>query len=165
MIIDGQFREDLFHRLDLLRISIPPLSQRGKDLPELADHFLKALSQKYRLPKPQMDESFNKYLRKHSWPGNIRELLHELERSLVLCEPGNNLSLSNQSTTNLTNLGENDPTDWLNRNFIFPEKGFDLEQEILRFIQLGIKQADGNVTAAARLLGVPRDYLRYRLKK
>ena len=165
MISEGQFREDLFHRLDLLRISIPPLSQRGKDLPELADHFLKALSQKYRLPKPQMDESFQKYLCHHSWPGNIRELLHELERSLVLCEPGNKLSLANHTFPAVTNLEQNGTTDWLNENFIFPEKGFDLEQEILRFIQLGINQANGNVTAAARLLGVPRDYLRYRLKK
>ena len=165
MISEGQFREDLFHRLDLLRISIPPLSRRGKDLPKLADHFLKALSQKYRLPKPQMDESFQKYLCHHSWPGNIRELLHELERSLVLCEPGNKLSLANHTFPAVTNLEQNGTTDWLNENFIFPEKGFDLEQEILRFIQLGINQANGNVTAAARLLGVPRDYLRYRLKK
>jgi DNA-binding NtrC family response regulator len=165
MITEGQFREDLFHRLDLLRISIPPLSLRGKDLPKLADHFLKALSQKYRLPKPQMDESFQKYLCHHSWPGNIRELLHELERSVVLCEPGNKLSLANHTFPAVTNLEQNGTTDWLNENFIFPEKGFDLEQEILRFIQLGINQADGNVTAAARLLGVPRDYLRYRLKK
>jgi len=165
MISEGQFREDLFHRLDLLRISIPPLSRRGKDLPKLADHFLKALSQKYRLPKPQMDESFQKYLCHHSWPGNIRELLHELERSLVLCEPGKKLSLANHALPTVTNLEQNGTTDWLNENFIFPEKGFDLEQEILRFIQLGINQANGNVTAAARLLGVPRDYLRYRLKK
>ena len=165
MITEGQFREDLFHRLDLLRISIPPLSRRGKDLPKLADHFLKALAQKYRLPKPQMDESFQKYLCQHSWPGNIRELLHELERSLVVCEPGNNLSLGNQTLPVIANLAQNGATDWLNENFIFPEKGFDLEQEILRFIQLGVNQANGNVTAAARLLGVPRDYLRYRLKK
>jgi len=165
MISEGQFREDLFHRLDLLRISIPPLSRRGKDLPKLADHFLKALSQKYRLPKPQMDESFQKYLCHHSWPGNIRELLHELERALVLCEPGNKLSLANHALPTVTNLEQNGTTDWLNENFVFPEKGFDLEQEILRFIQLGINQANGNVTAAARLLGVPRDYLRYRLKK
>jgi DNA-binding NtrC family response regulator len=165
MITEGQFREDLFHRLDLLRISIPPLSRRGKDLPKLADHFLKALAQKYRLPKPQMDESFQKYLCNHSWPGNIRELLHELERSLVLCEPGNKLSLAKHAFPAVTNLEQNGATDWLNENFIFPEKGFDLEQEILRFIQLGVNQANGNVTAAARLLGVPRDYLRYRLKK
>jgi DNA-binding NtrC family response regulator len=105
MITEGQFREDLFHRLDLLRISIPPLSLRGKDLPKLADHFLKALSQKYRLPKPQMDESFQKYLCHHSWPGNIRELLHELERSVVLCEPGNKLSLANHTLSSCDQSG------------------------------------------------------------
>ena len=56
-------------------------------------------------------------------------------------------------------------SDWLNENFCFPEEGFDLEKEILRLIQLGIDQSKGNVSAAARLLGVPRDYLRYRLNQ
>ncbi|MEK9772841.1 MAG: sigma-54 dependent transcriptional regulator [Opitutae bacterium] len=164
MITEGKFREDLFHRLDLLRISIPPLSQRSKDLPKLADHFLVTLSQKYHLKKPELDAESMKYLQSHSWPGNNRELLHELERALVLHEPGKQLRLNSVHSTSTT---QNDPrkeSDWLNENFCFPEDGFDLEKEILRLLQLGINQSKGNVSAAARLLGVPRDYLRYRLK-
>ncbi len=164
MIIEGKFREDLFHRLDLLRISIPPLSQRSKDLPSLADHFLVTLSQKYHLPKPNLDSASIKYLQNHSWPGNSRELLHELERSIVLHEPGNQLRLSSVDSKSLGQQNSSSGSDWLNENFCFPEEGFDLEKEILRLIQLGIDQSEGNVSAAARLLGVPRDYLRYRLK-
>jgi len=57
------------------------------------------------------------------------------------------------------------PNDWLNQGFSFPESGFNLEKEILRLIQLAIEQTGGNISEAARMLGVPRDYIRYRLKK
>jgi two-component system response regulator AtoC len=165
MIAEGKFREDLFHRLDLLRISIPPLSQRSKDLPKLADHFLGTLSQKYHLNKPELDAGSEKYLQTHTWPGNNRELLHELERAMVLHEPGTKLSLSSLQSTSYSPKDSTSEIDWLNKSYCFPEEGFDLEKEILRLIQLGIDQSKGNISAAARLLGVPRDYLRYRLRK
>jgi len=165
MIAEGKFREDLFHRLDLLRISIPPLSQRSKDLPKLADHFLVTLSQKYHLKKPALDSQSERYLQSHTWPGNNRELLHELERAMVLHEPGTKLSLSSVQSTSYSPKDSTSEIDWLNKSYCFPEEGFDLEKEILRLIQLGIDQSKGNISAAARLLGVPRDYLRYRLRK
>ena len=165
MINDGRFREDLFHRLDLLRISISPLSQRSEDLPKLADHFLHNLSLKYHLKKPALDSESLRYLQSHTWPGNNRELLHELERAIVLHESGTELRLSPLYSKNLNLHDSNIESDWLNKNYCFPEEGFDLEKEILRLIQLGIDQSKGNISAAARLLGVPRDYLRYRLKK
>ena len=58
-----------------------------------------------------------------------------------------------------------DSNDWFNENFTFPDGGFELEKEIIRLIEAAIEQADGNVSQAARLLGVPRDYVRYRLQK
>jgi two-component system response regulator AtoC len=166
MIEKGSFRDDLFHRLDLLRVTIPPLSSRSQDLVMFAEYLLTLLSQKYRLPIPDLGKESQNFILRHSWPGNVRELLHELERSLVLSEPGEPLkiisSLTHRTLSSDTNEEED---DWLNPGFSFPEEGFDLEKEILRLIELGIEQAGGNVSAAARLLGVPRDYLRYRLKK
>ena len=159
MIAEGKFREDLFHRLDLLRISIPPLSQRSKDLPKLADHFLLTLSQKYHLTKPELDSESVRYLQSHSWPGNNRELLHELERAIVLHEPGTTLSLPSASQFIAGAKPETQSTDWLNEDFEFPESGFAYEKEILRLINLAIEQTNGNVSEAARRLGVPRDYL------
>ena len=161
MIKEGSFREDLFHRLDLLRINIPPLSSRRKDIAGLARHLLLSLSGKYNLPTPDIDSESLKLLLSNSWTGNTRELIHELERSLILNEPGKSLKFSSvgdkQTTTKID--------DWLNENFSFPESGFNLEKEIVRIIQMAIAQTNGNISEAARILGVPRDYIRYRLKK
>jgi DNA-binding NtrC family response regulator len=161
MIAEGSFREDLFHRLDLLRINISPLATRGKDIVGLAEHLLVSLANKYKLPLPLICAESKKLLIANPWTGNIRELIHELERSLILTEPGNALEIrTNQSIHAISN-----PDDWLNENFSFPESGFDLEKELIRLIQMAIAQANGNISEAARLLGVPRDYIRYRLKK
>ena len=164
MITDGTFREDLFHRLDLLRMSIPPLSSRGRGIVELADHFLAALCQKYRVPQPAFSDNSRATLTTYPWPGNARELIHELERSLVMNEKSGELDLS-ISGGGKTQTAGIDAGDWLNPSFSFPETGFDLEKELLRLIKVAIDQANGNVSQAARLLGVPRDYVRYRLQK
>jgi two-component system response regulator AtoC len=166
MIEKGCFRDDLFHRLDLLRVTIPPLAARSQDLVIFAKHLLTLLAQKYRLPIPDLGKESQSFILRHSWPGNVRELLHELERSLVLSEPGEPLKIISSLTHRTLPSDPNEEgDDWLNPGFSFPEEGFDLEKEILRLIELGVEQAGGNVSAAARLLGVPRDYLRYRLKK
>ncbi len=166
MIEKGSFRDDLFHRLDLLRVTIPPLASRSQDLVMFAEHLLTLLAQKYRLPISDLGKESQNFILRHSWPGNVRELLHELERSLVLSEPGEPLKIISSLTHRTLPSDSNDEEDdWLNPGFSFPKEGFDLEKEILRLIELGVKQAGGNVSAAARLLGVPRDYLRYRLKK
>ena len=165
MIKQGGFREDLFHRLDLLRISIPPLSGRGKGIVELANHFLTGLCKKYKISQPTLSEASQAQLITHSWPGNARELIHELERALVMSEKGQDLELAISGVVELDREGGLDSNDWFNANFTFPEDGFDLEKEILRLIEAAIEQADGNVSQAARLLGVPRDYVRYRLQK
>ena len=161
MIAIGSFREDLFHRLDLLRIKIPPLASRGKDIAGLARHHLVSLAGKYNLPAPEISNESQKSLLSNSWTGNTRELIHELERSLILTEPGESLQIKikHQRQSNPSN------DDWLNENFCFPKSGFDLESEIIRLIDLAISQVNGNISEAARTLGVPRDYIRYRLQK
>ena len=161
MIGEGTFREDLFHRLDLLRIKIPPLNTRGFSIVALANHFLSILGKKYKTPATKLSPTSQSYLTSHPWPGNARELLHELERGLVMNEPGKELELNPSLNTQPSTTSG----DWLNESFRLPENGFDLEQEMLRLIDLAISQANGNVSEAARLLGVPRDYVRYRLKK
>jgi DNA-binding NtrC family response regulator len=165
MIMSREFREDLFHRLDLLRINIPELKTRGTDILPLAQHFLSALSKKYRLPAPKISKSSESYILRHEWTGNTRELIHDLERALVMAEKGQDLELSNGPQSGLINTTLLDENDWLNPSFVFPEDGFDLEKEILRLIERAISQVNGNISEAARLLGVPRDYIRYRLQK
>ena len=167
MIKGGGFREDLYHRLDLLRMKIPPLAQREEGILLLARHFLSSLSNKYNLPMPEFSDNGEKQLLRHSWPGNARELAHELERSLVMHDTGKELTFNLLPTdeSGASDAPKTDSNDWLNTAFCFPSEGFDLENAILRLIEMGIDQSSGNVSEAARLLGVPRDYLRYRLQK
>ena len=167
MIKGGAFREDLYHRLDLLRMKIPPLAQREEGILLLARHFLSSLSNKYNLPMPEFSDNGEKQLLRHSWPGNARELAHELERSLVMHDTGKELTFNLLPTdeSGASDAPKTDSNDWLNTAFCFPSEGFDLENAILRLIEMGIDQSSGNVSEAARLLGVPRDYIRYRLQK
>ena len=161
MMAEGSFREDLFHRLDLLRIKIPPLATRGKDIAGLAGHLLVSLASKYKLPLPSISTTSQKSLISNPWTGNTRELIHELERNLILTETGHPLEIRDHHSDRTSSR----PDDWLNQGFSFPESGFHLETEIIRLIQLAIQQTNGNISEAARILGVPRDYIRYRLKK
>ena len=165
MVAEGSFREDLYHRLDLLRMKIAPLRERGDDILSLAQCLLEGICRRYKIKKAALTEEGKTRLLQHSWPGNVRELAHELERAVVMNDkdaPLDFLNLPDGSTTSQEVVAGN---DWLSSSWIFPEQGFDLEKAILRLIRKAIDQADGNVSAAARMLGVPRDYLRYRLSK
>ena len=162
---NGLFRADLFHRLNLLNLQIPPLRSRGQDVVHLAHLLLKRLKKRYRLDKIAMSPAGEKNLQVYAWPGNVRELSHELERSLIL-SPGKPIdfqSLASGGQGGQTSSEAN--ADWLNPNWDFPEEGLSLEEAIHRFIGLALEKTDNNLSAAARLLNVKRDYLRYRLKE
>jgi DNA-binding NtrC family response regulator len=156
----GLFREDLFHRLDLYRVTIPPLRDRGEDILRLAEWFLRRLLHKHRLPERSFSAAGRTRLLSYHWPGNVRELAHELERALVF-EEGEELSFAHLPGS-LAVIPANQP-EWLKPSFTFPEAGFSLEEATNRFLHLALSQSGGNVSAAARLLGVPRDFVRYRL--
>lgn len=168
-IQEGVFRQDLYHRLDLLRLRIPPLRERIVDVPGMANMLLDGIRKRYRLKNLEISAQGRERLISYSWPGNVRELAHELERAVVLSD-GEHLDF-----TNLSNAGRAIPThvpvgqppeDWLNEAWQFPEEGgFNMEEAIVRIIQKALDQANGNVSGASRLLGVPRDFIRYRLKK
>ncbi len=161
MVAQGTFREDLFHRLDLFRVAIPPLRERGEDIAKLAEWFLRPLAQKHHLTSRKLSAAGRARLMTYHWPGNVRELAHELERAMVF-EEGEALSLSHLPGSISVAAPAGQP-EWLKPGFTFPESGFLLEEAINRLLQLALSQTDGNVSAAARLLGVPRDFVRYRL--
>ena len=159
----GQFREDLYHRLDLYRINIPPLRARGQDILEMAQMFVGRLCRRHRLPEKAINDTGKFRLLSYSWPGNVRELAHELERAIVFGE-GPALNFEHLHFPGETAPGARSPgSDWFDANYRFPEQGFCLQEAINRIIHHALKQTEGNVSAAARLLGVPRDYVRYRL--
>jgi two-component system, NtrC family, response regulator AtoC len=153
----------LYHRLDLYRIQIPPLRERREDIIQLAELIVARLSQRHRLPEKKITAAGRQKLLAHPWPGNVRELAHELERAIVF-EEGGQLSFPQLIAGSENVTGAQAQGDaWFNEGYVFPPEGFQLEEAINRLIQHALKQTDNNVSAAARLLGVSRDYIRYRL--
>jgi DNA-binding NtrC family response regulator len=128
--------------------------------------FLEQLAKRHRVPRKTVSATGRKALLNYPWPGNVRELAHELERAIVF-DDSNSLDFDSLSRRKVTGLpadgAKPSGNDWFNENYIFPPEGFSLEDGIMRMINHALKQTNQNVSAAARLLGVSRDYLRYRL--
>ncbi len=156
----GEFREDLLHRLDLFRLRLPPLHERGDDILVLAERLLTQLCARHRLPPRRITEEGRRRLLAYRWPGNVRELAHELERGLVFEDSA---ALDFAHLPGGSEFPAADPSDWLNPGYDFSHGGFVLDDAVNRLVQLALKQADGNASQAARMLGVTRDFIRYRL--
>jgi DNA-binding NtrC family response regulator len=160
LVTEGKFRADLLHRLDLFRVRLPPLRERGRDIIVLASELLARVSRRYGLKTPQIPAAGREQLLAHRWPGNVRELAHEIERAVVF---GGATGLAFSHLGDGSGAAAN-AMSWMKPDFIFPPTGFSMETAIDELVALAVKQADGNVSAAARILGVSRDVVRYRLK-
>jgi DNA-binding NtrC family response regulator len=160
LVSGGQFREDLYHRLDLYRVRIAPLRERGEDIEKLAELLIEQISQRHQLARKPLSVPGRQRLAGYPWPGNVRELAHELERAIVF-EEVEELNLEHLQVP--AQGASRGPAGWFNSDFVFPQEGFVLDQAIDQLIQQALKQSGNNVSAAARLLGVTRDYLRYHL--
>lgn len=163
LVASGRFRGDLLHRLDLFRVRLPPLRERGEDIIALAEELLARAARRYGQKPAPIPAVGRARLLAHAWPGNVRELAHEVERALVF---GGERGLE---FPQLVGGGPASSPDgvaapWLRPDFVFPESGFSLETAIDQLVAKAVDQAQGNVSAAARLLGVSRDVVRYRLK-
>lgn len=153
----GGFREDLLHRLNLFRVVIPPLRARGPDIVVLAKELLDRTCRRYGLPTRAIPKSGRDRLTVHPWPGNVRELAHEIERAVVFGDQ------DGMEFKSLDRAGGGVTIAFDLRNPI-PAEGFVLDELILELIHKALEQTGGNVSAAARMLGVTRDFVRYRLK-
>ena len=161
-IDDGRFRSDLFFRLATFRIHVPPLCERREDIDVLASHFLERLSQKYAgAPRALTDES-RRILRDYDWPGNIREMRNVIERAVVLAPDGviAPAHLSGIARPEAARGPEAGPC-----GFVLPESGIDWERMETDLLDQAMRRAGGNLAAAARLLGMSRSRLRYRLER
>ena len=148
---DLKFREDLYYRLNVVRLVLPPLRERGADLELLAETFAAELANRYGLPIPVPGAEFRAALRAHRWPGNVRELRNAMERALVLSAPGVlQVSVLDFGTTPA--VGETAP----NGTLPFPA---DLATITMAAVQAMLAVCDGNKSAAARRLGISRPRL------
>ena len=155
----GTFREDLYYRLNVMPINIPPLRERKADIPFLADFFVRKLAPEMGSPVEKISDEGMEKLVNYYWPGNVRELQNVVERSLVLATQrelgAGDIKLETLRSKAAANAGGGS-------NDFLPD-GETLEQHEQRLIREALRRANGNKSQAARLLGLTRNALRYRL--
>jgi len=153
----GAFREDLFHRLNLLHLTLPPLRERGTDVLELARHLLARIAARHRLAGLAITPEGERRLLAQPWRGNGRELANELERAVIF-SGGAPLDFAHLGGAAVPGAGS-----WRNPAWRLPESGFAVDTVINELIDEALRDTQGNVSAAARRLGVTREFVRYRL--
>ena len=168
-IQEGKFREDLFYRLSVFTIELPPLRQRQEDIPALTTHFAERYAQHLQRPVPTLDEGVVAHLQGYSWPGNVRELEHLINRAVLLCEGGvirvSDLLLP--SVAPPAGDGELPPTERRTGDAdeaMTPAEDVDEKQQILEALQATHWRIYG-IHGAAALLGMHPEKLRYRMQK
>lgn len=161
LVREGRFREDLYYRLQVVPLELPALRERSGDIDMLLNRFLLHFAGEHGVPMPQLSQEARAVLRRHRWPGNVRELRNLAERLVVLfhgrtVEVGNLPREITQAAGKVV-MGSN--------GFLLPEEGVDLEWLESEMIRQALERSRGNKSRAARLLGITRDTLLYRLKK
>jgi DNA-binding NtrC family response regulator len=153
LIKAGTFREDLYYRINTITITIPPLAARKEDIPPMIDYFLQKSADANGVPPKAISDGAREALSRYEWPGNVRELRNAIERCVIL---------SSGETIELSDL----PREIFGVPETRNEKGEDrLSSSEVELIEESLAMCAGNVTSAAKILGVSRDTLRYRMKK
>jgi transcriptional regulator with PAS, ATPase and Fis domain len=151
----GKFREDLFYRLQVMPILLPPLRERKGDLLRLANFFIDHYNREFRKRTRGLTPAAVALVEKHTWPGNIRELRNTLERAMLLSN-GDWIDADDLILTRSTTV----TTD-----FKLPPEGVNLEEVERQLLVQALERSHGNQTHAGQLLGINRDQVRYRIEK
>jgi two-component system, NtrC family, response regulator AtoC len=156
----GKFREDLYYRLNVLRVEIPPLRERIDDLPLLAQHFVDTFAREFKRPVRSLNAAAQLALRNYNWPGNVRELRNLIERAVLLSED-TTLAPSDFDSLHTSRPDTAAPAS----GFALPSGGVNLDDVEKALVVQALERAHGNQTRAAALLGLHRDQIRYRIEK
>ena len=155
MVSTGAFRSDLYFRLKVLSLHIPPLRERLDDLAPLFEHFASLTARRYGMPAPEFSPGILETARRYDWPGNVRELAHMVERAILL---GADRVLDARGL----GLAPASPAPAASGETL---AGLTLEEAERRLIVNALRETGGNVSESARRLGVTRMALRYRIRK
>jgi two-component system, NtrC family, response regulator AtoC len=155
-VTKGRFRSDLYYRLNVLPISLPPLRNHPEDVPLLAEYFIDVFNAEFRKRVLGAGPSAYQVLQRYGWPGNVRELRNVVERAMLLSD-GERLEARDFASLS-TAAGSGDEIE-------LPPNGVDLEQLERSLVIQALRRAGGNQTRAAGLLGLHRDQIRYRIDK
>ena len=156
-VAKGRFRSDLFYRLNVLPVSMPPLRHHAEDVPLLVEYFIDAFNKEFRKKVLGATPPAYTALQQYGWPGNVRELRNVIERAMLLTE-GDRLEARDFVTLTTGGGAGSD-------GFELPAAGVDLEQLERSLVVQALRRSGGNQTRAAALLGLNRDQIRYRIEK
>lgn len=159
MVSDGRFRDDLYYRINVLSIDVPPLRERREDIPVLIDYFLKKHTRNTSRLIKGLTADTRKLMMDYSWPGNVRQLESAIERAILLCE-GDQITVDDLPSEVRQDVG---PTN--DGAFKLPAEGINFEEVERNLITQAMEQTDYNITKAAKLLGLTFRTLQYRLEK
>jgi two-component system response regulator AtoC len=153
----GKFRDDLFYRLNVLPIALPPLRDRADDIARLVTFYIDAYNSEFKKRVRGVTPEAMQQLQRYPWPGNVRELRNAVERAMLLAE-GNTLTAGDLSGTAAGPVRLSDRVE-------LPAAGIDLEQLERSLLVQALERTGWNQTRAATLLGLNRDQIRYRIEK
>jgi len=159
---EGAFRQDLYFRLNVIKILIPPLRDRADDIVPLTRFFIEHYNRKFKRNIEGVTEAAAKLLLYHDWPGNVRELRNAIERAMILEESS---SIDPASLPIAISRPDGDASHEVALPAAAPSDGLSLEDNERSLLVRALEKTNGNQTQAARLLRVTRDTLRYKMKK
>jgi DNA-binding NtrC family response regulator len=159
MVSDGRFRDDLYYRINVLSIDVPPLRERREDIPVLIEYFLKKHTKNTSRLVTGLTAETRKLMNDYSWPGNVRQLESAIERAILLSE-GDQITPDDLPTEVRQEVG---PA--AEGAFKLPAEGINFEEVERNLITQAMEQTDYNITRAAKLLGLTFRTLQYRLEK
>jgi DNA-binding NtrC family response regulator len=160
LVRSGRFRDDLFYRLNVLRLEVPPLRARREDIPLLAQYYIELYAREFKRPVRGLTHGAEAALTAYSWPGNVRELRNLVERAVLLAE-GDRLTPADFESLHTARSVTPASQD----AFTLPPEGVNLEDVERRLVVQALDRVGGNQTRAAALLGLHRDQIRYRIEK
>jgi two-component system response regulator PilR (NtrC family) len=166
-MVEGRFRDDLYFRLNVIQVVVPPLRDRREDIPALAAHFLAKFSEKHGKPMARIDGEAMRALLAYDFPGNVRELENLLERATIM-ETKNVISIGSLPP-NVTKFVTQGVAGGGGYQELFPEEGVFLDTEMDRIEKIhllnALEKTGGNRTEASKILNISLRSLRYRLQK
>ncbi len=160
MVAEGLFRSDLYFRLNVLELELPRLSERSEDIPLLAQHFIEKIARRYGLKPPELFQDALQSLLLYSWPGNIRELQHVLERAVMLCRDE-----QIHADDLILKMGTSSRADTIALPMLNELEKMTLDEVEKHLIERALQRTTNNVSQAARELGLTRMAMRYRMDK
>jgi DNA-binding NtrC family response regulator len=159
LVAEGKFRQDLFYRINVMRIESPPLQEHPEDIPQIAEHFLRVYSQTFQKPMESIEKDAMQMLQSYPWPGNVRELENVMQRAIILA-PGKTVRAEDMNLVaadeegldidGVVNIGDYHPSGSFERQ---------LRDYKVKLAVTAVRESNGNKTLAARSLSISRAYL------